>query len=533
MATDGNLSSGRENRAALAEAFDICDISQSFWRRGEPEKALDALDQAYALIIEMNEEDDPELMRQKEDLRFTISKRILDIYASRNVGIEGQHHAIPLVMNEHVQAEIDNFMRCKDKERCFFANAYRRSGKYRPHMVSELEKAGLPVELSWLPLIESGFNTYALSPARALGLWQFIPSTGARFGLKRDKYIDERLDPEKSTKAAIAYLKELHGLFGDWTTALAAYNCGEGRVMSVIRKQKMDTLDNFWDMHNLLPRETARYVPKFMAALYIVAHPDQYGLGWIAPDSPLGYEQVTMRKRVHLRDAAKAIGVSKKTLKALNPELRHNIVPDRSYSLRVPLGQGDILLSRLEDISTSSPPVRKKAVKKRRLIHHKVRKGDTLSGIARRYHTSVRSIARANRISKHKRLAIGKVLKIPGKATGKYKAKAKQRRSSKHVVKKGDSLWNIAKRYGSTTKAIRRFNNLSGTKLSIGQVLKIPGRGYKKASKTKYMRTYRVKHGDVPFKIAKRHNMPLKRLLRVNRLKKGSTIYPGQKLYVE
>jgi membrane-bound lytic murein transglycosylase D len=133
-------------------------------------------------------------------------------------------------------------------------------------ILEKLEAAGLPAELSWLPLIESGFKVKALSRARALGLWQFIPSTGYKFGLKRDQYIDERIDFEKSSDAAIAYLKELHNIFGDWSTVLAAYNCGEGRVLRVIRTQNINYLDDFWDLFGRLPFETARYVPRFLAA---------------------------------------------------------------------------------------------------------------------------------------------------------------------------------------------------------------------------------------------------------------------------
>ncbi len=259
---------GEKIQSVLDEALDFCQSAQDFWQKGDLENALEALDQAYALILKTDTTNSPKLIQQKEDLRFLISKRILEIYASRNIVVTGNHNAIPLVMNKHVQLEINNFTKYGEKK--FFIEAYKRSGKYRPYIVSELKAAGMPVELSWLPLIESGFKVNALSRARALGPWQFIPSTGYKFGLKRDKYIDERIDPIKSTKAAIEYLKELHQIFGDWSTVLAAYNCGEGRVLRVIRSQNINYLDNFWDLYERLPRETARYVPRFMAALFII-----------------------------------------------------------------------------------------------------------------------------------------------------------------------------------------------------------------------------------------------------------------------
>ena len=171
-------------------------------------------------------------------------------------------------------------------------------------IVGALKEAGLPEELAWLPLIESGFKTRAFSSARALGLWQFIPSTGYKFGLKRDTWIDERLNQEKATKAAIAYLKELHQIFGDWTTVLAGYNCGEGRVLKRIRNQKINYLDNFWDLYTQLPRETARYVPRFLATLHILKDPAGYGFILGEPDAPVSYETVNIQKSVQLKEVA-------------------------------------------------------------------------------------------------------------------------------------------------------------------------------------------------------------------------------------
>ncbi len=247
------VSSAQDVQQQLDEALDFCEAAQEFWQKGELESALEALDKAYSLILTVEPDDPAKMVQQKEDLRFLISKRILEIYASRNIVVNGNHNAIPREINRNIQKEIKLFT--KGPERRFFIDSYKRSGKYRSMILEKLEAAGLPAELSWLPLIESGFKVKALSRARALGLWQFIPSTGYKFGLKRNQYIDERIDFEKSSDAAIAYLKELHSIFGDWSTVLAAYNCGEGRVLRVIRTQNIKYLDDFWDLFGRLPFE--------------------------------------------------------------------------------------------------------------------------------------------------------------------------------------------------------------------------------------------------------------------------------------
>jgi len=519
---------GKKNEIALDEALDFIRASHEFWQAGELDNALEALDKAYSLILDVDTAGNPKLIQQKEDLRFLISKRILEIYASRHIVVNGHHKAIPMDMNRHIEAEIKLFT---NGERKFFIESYRRSGLYRPAIVAALQEAGLPTELSWLPLIESGFKSHALSKARALGLWQFIPSTGYKFGLKRTTYLDERLDPVKSTRAAVAYLKELHQIFGDWTTVLAAYNCGEGRVLRVIRTQNVNYLDNFWDLYIRLPLETARYVPRFLATLHILQDPEKYGMTGLVTDPPLEYDTVQFTRRVHLKDVAKAIDSNYNQLKVLNPELRYKITPDEPYTLRVPTGKGNLLLTKIETLPITSRP-------QPAYVYHRVRPGESLSVIARRYRTSVGKIMRANNIRRSHFIRAGKKLKIPTRGVvvtrtpAKSPAKLAGPVPSRHVVKSGDSLWIIAKRYGTTTREIQQLNGLQGPYLSIGQVLKIPGKSPQPASKAG-LKAYRVKSGDSPFKIAQLHNMDLKHFLKINQLTPRTLIYPGQTLYVD
>jgi membrane-bound lytic murein transglycosylase D len=517
------------------EVIESCDKAHELWKAGESEKAMDSLDHAYSLILEIDTQEDPELGRQKEDLRFMISKRILEIYASRNIAVKGNHNEIPLTMNHHVEAEIALLTSPgRDDHECFFFKAYRRAGRYQAAIAEEFKKAGLPVELAWLPLIESGFQTNTLSPARALGIWQFIPSTGYKYGLKRDRYVDERMDPEKSTQAAIEYLKELHQMFGDWTTVLAAYNCGEGRVLQVIRQQNINYLDNFWDLYERLPRETARYVPRFLATLHIIGNPEKYGLDKIPPQPPMEYETVGISKMISLSDVAQTIGTNKDTLASLNPELRHQIVPGSNYPLKVPKNASEVLLTKLDQIPVSSPP---QLVREAAYQYHKVKRGESFAGIARQYRISSKKLARANGFGKHRRVVVGDILKVPQSKSAAYASASDDESGSKdyfrYKVKKGDSVANIAKRYGISASEIYEFNRLSKKKVRVGQTLKIPGD--KKISKKSVSerKIYRVKDGDSLKDIAKQHHMPLEKFLRVNNMTQRSKIYPGQQLYVE
>jgi membrane-bound lytic murein transglycosylase D len=527
-ANNDDASAVQKIQTDLDEALELCQLSQDYWQQGELENAVEALDRAYALIISVDTTDQPKLIQQKEDLRFMISKRILEIYASRNIVVNGNHNAIPIVINRHVQAEIKRFT--QGNERRFFIESMKRSGRYRDHIVAAMRDAGLPEELSWLPLIESGFKTNALSRARALGLWQFIPSTGYKFGLHRNKFVDERMDPEKSTRAAIDYLKELHSIFGDWSTVLAAYNCGEGRVLRVIRSQNINYLDNFWDLYERLPRETARYVPRFLATLHVLNNLETYGMDEVVLDRPLKFETVIVDKQVSMRNVAKSIGVSEKELIGLNPELRYKIAPGDGYGLRVPPGNGEILLAQIDSIPVSHPP-------QRAYVYHRVRHGETLSVIARKYRTSVRRIMRANNMRRSNYIVAGKRLKIPRRGymtqSPKTVRKPVNGQTLTHVVRKGDSLYIIAKKYGTTTKRIQELNNLRSTTLHKGQALTIfPGKS-RKPPQVDGLATYEVKPGDSPFIIAKRVNMPLDRLMYLNQLYPGTKIFPGQKLYIE
>jgi len=230
--------------------------------------------------------------------------------------------------------------------RDFFDGALGRSGKYVPAMTDTLIREGLPGELAYLPLIESGYRPQAVSPAGAVGPWQFIPETGKRYGLRIDSLVDERRDPIKSTEAAALYLKELHEMFGDWELSLAAYNSGEWRVARILANTGAP---DFWSMRNrgYLPSETSEYVPRFLAAVRIAKDPQEYGFEAPARSpAPFHFETVNVDRQLSLHTAAGLCGVQASELEELNPALRRGITPS-GYALRVPTGAAEPLRTAL------------------------------------------------------------------------------------------------------------------------------------------------------------------------------------------
>lgn len=520
---NGKNHNQNNKQAIMDEALDFLSQSQLLWEKGEIDKALKLLDETYSLLLDVN--GDPEITWQKDDLRVMVAKKIVEIYASRSNVAAGYQSEIPLVINADVEKAIRRF---QSYERKFFISSYNRSGRYRPMILKQLKEAGLPEELSWLPLVESGFKIRALSKARALGLWQIIPSTGYMYGLKRDHWIDERMDPEKSTRAAIAYLKELHGIFGDWLTVLAAYNCGEGRVLRTISRQQMNYLDNFWDLYRQLPPETSNYVPRFLATLHILKDPEKYGIDLNREqEKPVLFDIVKTEKSVSLKDVARELSVPEETLNFLNSELRYKTTPN-TYDLKIPSGMKKEFALVIGKISKAKRPGGAE------YIRYRVKKGDTLSVLSERYKTSVNSIMAANRLTSKHSIRAGKWLKIPSRGyvySEKPKVPAlKEGGVAAYRVKKGDSLWLIARRFGTTVSEIKRLNGLSRNNLTIGQVIKI--RSSSAGDDIASVKTCVVKKGDTLSAIASRNRIGLYELLKLNNFNERTIIRPGQRVVV-
>ncbi|MBN1828054.1 MAG: LysM peptidoglycan-binding domain-containing protein [Deltaproteobacteria bacterium] len=521
---------GNKEQEKMDEALDLLNQSQDNWEKGELDTAMNILDKAYGMILETD--GDPDIVWQRDDIRLMIAKRIVEIYAARANTAVGNGSEIPMTINDDVRKEIRIF---QTVDRQFFLQSYKRSGRFQPLIVEFIREAGLPEELSWLPLVESGFKISALSKARALGLWQFIPSTGYRFGLKRDYWLDERMDVEKSTRAAIEYLKALHGIFGDWLTVLAAYNCGEGRVLRVISQKHLNYLDNFWDLYRQLPFETARYVPRFLAALEIVKNPDQYGFkGEFQRNDYIPYERVETNRCLNLAAVAEKLGCQVDLMKDLNAELRYGVTPDRSYELKIPKVAFRKGAEVIEGVATAKKPGGPV------FVQYKVKSGDVLSTLARDYKTSIPAIMAANGLRDRHTIRAGQWLKIPASAEWAISKSALKDddgsqggRIINYNVQKGDSLWRLARRYDTKVSTIKQINNLSDGTLAVGQIIKIGGASDDPKEKNRSSKLYRVQKGDSLYSIALATGTTIERLLELNGLTVDSTIFPEQMIRVE
>jgi membrane-bound lytic murein transglycosylase D len=286
--------------------------------------------------------------------------------------------------------------------------ALARSGRYKPMISAALKKAGLPPELFYLVMTESEYKIDARSPSGAAGLWQFMPGTARKYGLKVTYWVDERYDPEKATRAAIHYLSDLYAWFGDWNLALAAYNRGEGGLGQDMKWSRSTDFDSLAE-RNALPQQTHHYVPKFMACVMIGEHPERFGLH-PAYDAPDAYDEVPLPRPLDLTVAARCAGVKEEVIHRLNPALRAWATPAKTpgFILRVPKGAKDAFLAKLAEVKDWNPgPV---------LVRYRVRRGDYLGRIARLHRTTVRAIMELNGLRRARLLRPGMVLKIrPGR----------------------------------------------------------------------------------------------------------------------
>lgn len=294
---------------------------------------------------------------------------------------------------------------------------------YFPLIEDELIREGLPVELRALPIIESALSPVAVSPMGAAGLWQFMPSTGKSYGLEVNSLVDERRDPLLSTRAACRFLKDLYAIYGDWTLAIAAYNCGPGNVNKAIARSGGKT---FWDIYDYLPRETRGYVPAFIGASYAYAYHRQHGIRPTEAPLPLSTDTIRVNRLLHLGQIASTIDVPIETLRQLNPQYKLDIIPAtiKPYTLILPQNRVSQYITRESEIFAKdsaylreylNPANLDKKRQERSGTVYTVKKGDTLGAIARRYHVTTAQLMRWNKLKSAHKLRIGQKLRIEGR----------------------------------------------------------------------------------------------------------------------
>jgi len=385
--------------------------------------------------------------------------------------VNARRYEIPLETNRYVASWIDYF-RHEIPER--FSEYLEREARYGPMIRTKLREAGLPEDLVYKALIESGMNPRAYSRARAVGMWQFMSWTGRKYGLEVSYWLDERRDPIRSTEAAIGYLSDLYDEFGSWYLAAAAYNAGEGRVRRSIARTGHD---DYWSLvrARALPRETRNHVPKIIAAALIARNPAEYGFRDLDYQEPIEYDEVTVPDATSLDVIAEAAGTTEDRIRELNPQFPRRVTPPgRSVTVRVPRGHAGRFAANYERI----PPSERVT-----WLVHRVTRGQTLSHIAERYGTSVRAILASNEGLHPRRLQIGQRVVVPrmgrggggapGRASRVAAAATGGERPTTVVVRRGDTLWTIARRYDVTTRELKEWNGLGGDVIRPGDRLEV------------------------------------------------------------
>jgi membrane-bound lytic murein transglycosylase D len=416
---------------------------------------------------------------------------------------------------------------------------FRRGDPYLAYIFEEVKKRGFPNELVLLPFVESGYDPFAYSHGRAAGMWQFIPGTGKMYGLKQDWWYDGRRDVVESTQAALNYLDYLQQRFdGDWLLAIAAYNSGSGTVSKAIkRNRKAGKPTDFW--HLTLPKETSAYVPKLLAISDVVRRPEKYGVVLAPVDTTPAFAIVDTRGQLDIAVAAELATIDTEQLYLLNPGFnRWSTHPDGPHQLAIPVAQAAVF----EENLTALPDEQRV-----KWVRHKIKKGETLSGIATRYSTTV-NVLRNTNVLQSSKIRSGQHLLVPVAAqdASRYTALAKHLQPAAasnssgkltHKVRQGDSLWNIARQYDVTVNQVTRWNRLDNGKLiRPGQQLVIWQKGKISADGKRVRKVnYTVRNGDSLYRIAQKFSVRITDLRRWNNLSKGKYLQPGQhlKLYVD
>ena len=440
----------------------------------------------------------------------------------------------PMVENEKVRYFLDYF---SGRASGTFRLWLERSGRYLPMMREIFAEEGLPQDLAYLAMVESGFNDKAYSWAHAVGPWQFIESTGRRYGLRNDWWHDERRDPEKATRAAARFLADLHAEFdGDWYLAIASYNAGPGKLRQAIKRYNSR---DFWELcrGSYLQTETKNYLPKLLAAVMIAKEPEKYGFIDLDYHEPIVYETVPLPSSTDLDVIAQLSGSDYQTIKTFNPELKRWCTPPeaKDYLVRLPAGSKELFTAKYAEL-----PKRQRA----NYVRHKIKSGDTLLALSKRYGVRVEDIKRLNSIRNARSLQIGKDLIVPlnpdtngSTALAELKDDYKRSRRTSYTVRSGDSLWKIAQKFDVTEKQLRVWNRLGWSNvIRPGHRLVVSAQGA--PAKTAAVKTpgplqkvvYKVRPGDTLWAIGREFAVATEQIRSWNNLADNHVLQPGESL---
>ena len=514
-------------RLFVSEKFDstyknVSAAEDSAYRVKMPLRIVRALDEVYPNVAELGENADNYTRNEvaiegidalDENVADSAALQVIESFLDT---LDVSQFTLPVKFNDRVQQEIYYMTTTARK---FMEGSLNRKTAYDSLIYAQLDAAKMPRDLIYLALVESGFKVKAYSRAKASGMWQFIPETGKRYGLEVDYWVDMRRNPEKATMAALKYLNRLHDEFNDWLLAMAAYNCGEGRVRRLLREMQEDSTRDtslavtYWDLE--LPKETMRYVPRILAAMVIGHYPDQYEMTVEQTYQP-DFDTVTVFDSFPLEEVAKLLKVTEDTLRSLNMELVKWCTPPNkdSYLLRLPVGTRSAFVEgydKMEKNNFSS------------WHHHKVRKGENLGMIARQYGIKVSELQQANDM-KNTRIRAGQSLLIPIKVTPKPKANRgkKPEKVRTYIAQPSDNIASVAHKFGISQDSVRSWNSLDAASfIKEGDTLvvskpepkpQVESNRPKLAKGEKYV----VREGDTFAAIAKSFDVPVVMLMQAN-----------------
>lgn len=373
---------------------------------------------------------------------------------------------IPMEINDSVKEWIEYFSG-KDRER--FERFLARGERFRPMIQEVLRDQGLPADLYYLAMIESGFATHAKSRASAVGIWQFISATGKRYGLRVDPYVDERRDPVRASVAASLYLRDLHNVFQSWYLAMAAYNAGEQRIVSAIMKGNSR---DFWELvqRKKLPSETMNYIPKFLAAVIIGHDPEKYGFKNVVADTPRDVMMVKVPGAIKLQDVARLSGLSHEDLVTANPQLLRDMTPPngKSYGIWIPKGQENAVIRIAGDLPKYKQNVTVHVAEER--VSYRVKRGDTLAKVSRKVKIPASKLRQWNHLADG-RVRTGQILRLTAEPTTMVADNSNDAATQKYKVKQGDNLHKISRQFNISIDQLKELNRLKHNRVYVGQVL--------------------------------------------------------------